>query len=391
MKKLSLLAALIVFCSCSSTADFAADMNFLQKHTRTVVLESAESRAIVAPQLQGKIMTTSAAGEGGRSFGWINRELIASGKIEKHINIHGGEDRLWIGPEGGQFAVFFKPGSKFELSDWQTPAAFDSEPFELVSQQADACVLRKQMKLQNYSGTQFDLRVDRKISLLSKKQTETMLDITLPEGIDSVAVESDNSITNTGQQTWTRESGLLSIWILGMYTAGEKNTVVIPYRKDATGTVVKDDYFGKIPGERLNVTDKAVLFKGDAKSRGKIGINRFRATPYIASYDADAGVLTIVQYSLDTMARDYVNSAWEQQKQPYAGDVINSYNDGPNEKGESFGNFYELESSSAAAALKPDESLRHVHRTFHFQGSTELLNEITKETLGLELEEMQLK
>jgi hypothetical protein len=36
-------------------------------------------------------------------FGWINRKLIASRKIQPHINVFGGEDRFWIGPEGGQF------------------------------------------------------------------------------------------------------------------------------------------------------------------------------------------------------------------------------------------------------------------------------------------------
>jgi len=33
-------------------------------------------------------------------YGWINRELVASGKRQKHINAFGGEDRFWLaGPE----------------------------------------------------------------------------------------------------------------------------------------------------------------------------------------------------------------------------------------------------------------------------------------------------
>jgi len=38
-------------------------------------------------------------GAHGFSFGWINRELIASGKAMPHINPYGGEERLWLGPE----------------------------------------------------------------------------------------------------------------------------------------------------------------------------------------------------------------------------------------------------------------------------------------------------
>ena len=45
----------------------------------------------------------------------------------------------------------------------------------------------------------------------------------------------------------------------------------------------------------------------------------------------------------------YVNSAWAQQSDPYGGDVINAYNDGPTAPGKpSLGGFYEIETSSPA-------------------------------------------
>ena len=81
-------------------------------------------------------MTSTAGGDAGLSFGWINRELIASGKLQPHINVFGGEDRFWLGPEGGQFSIFFAKGAKFELADWFTPAAIDTLPFQVVSQSA---------------------------------------------------------------------------------------------------------------------------------------------------------------------------------------------------------------------------------------------------------------
>ena len=78
-------------------------------------------------------MTSTAEGDAGFSFGWINRELIASGKILPHINAFGGEERLWLGPEGGQFSIFFRKGKSFVYEDWQTPAFLDTAPFELIS------------------------------------------------------------------------------------------------------------------------------------------------------------------------------------------------------------------------------------------------------------------
>jgi hypothetical protein len=80
---------------------------------------------------------------------------------------------------------------------------------------------------------------------------------------------------------------------------------------------------------------------------------------------------------------------WEIQKDPYSGDVINSYNDGPAEPGaKPLGPFYELETSSPAAALPPGGSLSHIHRTFHFEGSIEDLDKLCQATLGVPLQEV---
>jgi hypothetical protein len=77
---------------------------------------------------------------------------------------------------------------------------------------------------------------------------------------------------------------------------------------------------------------------------------------------------------------------WEQQARPYGGDVINSYNDGPLGPGQPpLGPFYEIESSSPAAALAPGASLEHVHRTIHLQGDDVDLEAIAKGVLGVSL------
>jgi hypothetical protein len=81
---------------------------------------------------------------------------------------------------------------------------------------------------------------------------------------------------------------------------------------------------------------------------------------------------------------------WELQKQPYGGDVVNSYNDGPAEPGaKPLGPFYELESSSPAAGLGPGENITHVHRTIHLQGSAESLSPIAEKVLGATVDQIQ--
>ena len=53
------------------------------------------------------------------------------------------------------------------------------------------------------------------------------------------------------------------------------------------------------------------------------------------------------------------------------------------------GPFYELETSSPAAALKPGETMRHVQQTLHIQGTIEQLDPIARRLLGVGLEQIR--
>ena len=149
-----------------------------------------------------------------------------------------------------------------------------------------------------------------------------------------VAFASDNQITNTGEAAWAKETGLLSIWILGMFNPSPETTIVVPFKpgpESELGPAVNDAYFGKVPADRLVVREEEgiLFFSGDGAFRSKIGISPMRAKPFAGSYDAAAGVLTVVHLTIPEGAKDYVNSMWELQEDPFAGDVVNSYNDGP--------------------------------------------------------------
>ena len=374
---------------------FGDDLKFLKKHTDVVVLsdETGDGQVTVVPKMQGRVMTSTAGGLDGFSFGWINRELVASGKFVEHMNVFGGEDRFWLGPEGGQFSIFFKNGVPFDLEHWFTPAPIDTEPFELVSKSKSRVILKKDMQLENYSRTVFNLRVNREVQILKQDKAVELLGITPANKVKMVAYESINRVTNTGEKAWEKETGLLSIWILGMFNPSPATTVVIPFKagpEDKLGAAVNDAYFGKVPADRLVVKDGVLFFSGDGQYRSKIGLSPQRAKPTLGSYDAVNQVLTIVQYNKPRGTLSYVNSMWELQDEPYKGDVVNSYNDGPPEPGaEPLGPFYELETSSPAAALKPGETISHVHRTFHLQGPEADLNTIAMATLGVTTEEIK--
>src|ERR1700722_8315013 len=145
---------------------FGYDMKWVGRFDRyMVILQSGRSKIIVSPKFQAKVFSSTAAGDSGSSFGWVHYDAFQR-PLDPHMNAYGGEDRLWLGPEGGKFSLFFPPGAKMEFANWKTPAAFDSEPWDVVSHTDQSVDLRKDMQLVNYAGTHLNLNVDRQITIL---------------------------------------------------------------------------------------------------------------------------------------------------------------------------------------------------------------------------------
>ncbi|MCP4975322.1 MAG: hypothetical protein GY931_04100 [Maribacter sp.] len=234
--------------------------------------------------------------------------------------------------------------------------------------------------------------MDRRIRLIGADEAARELGMNFPEGIQMVGFESKNVLTNTGKNTWDKQSGMLSIWILSMLNSTDETNVIIPFRtgdESELGKMVTDDYFGKVPENRLMVMDSVLLFKGDGKQRGKIGISPYRALPFIGSFDAKNKVLSVAKFTLPEGKTDYVNSEWVHQEYPFAGDAVNAYNDGPLEDGTQLGPFYELESSSPAADLKPNENIVHKHQTYHFEGDEKALDQLARQLFGIALDDLK--
>jgi hypothetical protein len=397
MRRALFLAAILAATSCGRREEpepkmntFGDDLAFLREHQDVIELSdpSGNARLAVVAEYQGRVMTSTSGGLQGASYGWLNREAIAGKERKPHINVFGGEDRFWLGPEGGQFSIFFAAGDPFDLDHWQTPEPIDWGAWELVEKDQTRARFRKSIALVNYAGTKLVLEAERTIRLLGAGES----DFEVGGSTRAVAFESENVIANAGDAPWTKETGLLSIWILGMFNPSRETTIVLPFvegPESKLGPIVNDAYFGKVPADRLVVKGSVIYFRGDGLHRSKIGISRARVRETVGSYDRSGKVLTLVQYGLPENATDYVNSMWEIQEEPYRGDVVNSYNDGPPAPGaKPLGPFYELESSSPAARLAPGERLTHVHRTFHFEGAEEELDRIARAALGVSLAEI---
>ena len=372
---------------------FEDDLAFLQKHGPVILLESkAGGRVAVSAKYQGRVMT-SAVAKGSSSLGFVHRAFIEKGQTGTPFDNYGGEDRFWFGPEGGQFALYFPPGAPFKFDKWQTPTAMQEGPWPIKEQGPAHVVFERDMKLSNYAGTPFELTVTRTVRLLSAEDVAARIGALLPKEVKWVAFETENRITNTGARAWTKDKGLLSVWILGMYRPSPDARVVIPFDPRGQGDIVNDRYFGKVPPDRLRIDrDNGVLvFSCDGQYRSKLGLGPARAKPMLGSFSPSAHLLTLVQFDKPEGGPagtfpDYVNSMWEVQSNPFGGDVVNSYNDGPTEPGKpSLGGFYELETSSPAAALAPGAALSHTHRTLHIVGGDAEFEILSKKAFGVPL------
>jgi hypothetical protein len=369
--------------SSSSAPSFADDLAFLKAHGAVHVLESGDgARVALSAKYQGRVMT-SAVEPSGQSFGWINRDFISAGKTGTQFDNYGGEDRFWLGPEGGQFGLYFPPGKPFTFDTWQVPKSLQEGAWEMTEATPTRAVFKHALTITNWSGTTFTMDVERTVMLVPAPAAE---------GVRTVAFETINKITNRGKVAWKRDTGLPSVWILAMFAPSPDARVVIPFDTAPKGTpIVNDAYFGKVPADRLAVReDKGFLvFAGDGKQRGKIGVGPARSKPVLGSYSARAKLLTVVQYDKAKPNAPYVNSMWEQQKAPYSGDVVNSYNDGSPGPGKPpLGGFYEIETSSPGAELAPNESLTHTHRTLHAVGEPPALAPLSQKLLGIPLSEL---
>jgi len=373
---------------------FDDDVAFLKKYSEVIELTSPDGKARVAvmPALQARVMTSTAGTPDNTSFGWINRPFFEAGDTSVHMNAFGGEERIWLGPEGGQFSIYFAPDSAFTFENWHTPRLIDLDPWDVTSRKEHSATFTKSATLTNYSRTVFNLKLNREVKVLSARDLEEMQLLPADTNVSFVAYQTINDLQNAGLEQWIKEKGLLSIWLLGMFNPSPGVTMVIPFEPGShiPGPIVSDDYFGKVPTERLKVSDSVIFFRGDGEYRSKIGLNARRAKGIMGSYDATTRTLTIVKYSTGEPDDVYVNSKWEIQRNPYSGDVVNAYNDGPPAPGaKPMGPFYELESSSPARELKPGESVRHVQTTVHFQGDDAQIDNLARRLLGTTLGEIK--
>ena len=371
---------------------FGYDLNYLSKRDSLIVLKSGDGKAqvIVSAKYQAKVFTSTANGEEGNSLGFVNHKFFDAGVIDEHMNGFGGENRLWLGPEGGQYSIYFKPGKEQVFDNWHTPKAIDIEEWKVSNVTPEEALFTKDVELENYRGSTLNIAIERKVSLVSDAEIVSKLGIALPDGVNAVAYATDNKITNKNDFEWTNKTGTVCIWMLDMFNPSDSAVTVVPYNtgdEKQLGALATTDYFGEIPADRLKAENGTLYLKTDGKFRSKLGMNAKRTKAIAGNYDPISKRLTVITFDVDPSAV-YLNQEWNPGKNPLIGDALNAYNDGPLEDGSIMGPFLELESCSPAAFLKPGESLSHTHNVYHFVGEDAALSPICEKLLGVNINQV---
>ena len=74
---------------------------------------------------------------------------------------------FWLGPEGGQYSIYFKGSDSFVYKNWQVPAVIDSIPYDVAQSQIKSRIYSKATP-QIIAALFFNINIERSVSLLKQ-------------------------------------------------------------------------------------------------------------------------------------------------------------------------------------------------------------------------------
>ena len=361
--------------------NFEQDLHFIRQYEKPIVLSSHDglSQLVISTKHQGRVLTSTATGASGYSYGWLNYEALSNNKSGV-----GGEDRFWLAPIGSQYSIYYPKSKPLVESSWRVPKHLNTGAAILVKQTRSLVSYQKSIQVENYLGTRFSTELTREIKLLNRKEIMQKLGVEFTKAIRSVGFESRNKLTNKGDD-WQLDTGMVTPWLLGMFKGNDTTVAIFPLKAKHGETPAISTYLYPLNKQRLIVAPEQMFFRVDGKYRSKIGIKSANTLPIMGYYDASNSALTIVTFSFEDAAR-YPDAEEGILKTPYQGDVINSYNHGAMDGSLlTHSSFFELESSAKLVPLKTGESISHSQQTYHFSGAKGELDIISSALLGISL------
>ena len=366
-------------------------------------LVAGDRRVLVVPELNGDVITATAGGAAGTAFGWMNPAFYADGYDDRVFRNPGALNRWWVGPEGGRWSFFHSPHREQKLERWRVPRAINRGAMEVRETRGSQLVMQGSYSLDNWQRTPFSIWVQRTVELLDNDGTWGILGLDpRVHGASVVGLRTHDCIANTGEKTWSNQTGLISLWVLSQFPQGERGVILLPFKTGnpkQLGPMPKTDFFGPLSAEQCVVDERGCVFLRSCSSAGfcgQIGVCPERATGWQAALqhygDPSQDLLFVVHAELCSgLGRmNYLSNVWDPAADPREGEAEYCYTDTGSALG-GYGYFGELETVSPAKQSDPCKSPEarnlhaHVHTIFVMQrGDSGNLEEIAAALFGID-------
>ena len=406
--------------------------------TKTKVLELCNeygARVAVCPDWNGRVMTSSADGLDGDSFGMINVPGIERGDDDDSYRFLGGEDQFTLSPEGGPFSLYFAfdpEASAVRKCQVAPPIGYHEGRFDVdFAPPTPSIRMRRNLRMMNLAGARFDFDIVRTVRLTDDADFcplygEAVASALEQQDLSYVSYQTVNTLVNRGG-TLSKNSGLVSIRLRSMFNSTPHHVIVVPFKpgsEEELGPSVCVDFFGMAPHGRLRVLDNIALLRADGRYRCQIGVSRKRSLPCIGAIDLRNGVLSLVSFEMppDPAGYDYLSNEYCEtvshttcdfvrtrefyfseflpspreeppilelapEDNPYSGEVLRAYSSGPSgPEDRPGGAYYEFNTFSPAYALNTNESFSHVQYTTHINADRETLEFLLRSLFHADLD-----
>ena len=194
------------------------------------------------------------------------------------MNVFGGEDRFWLGPEGGQFALYFRPGDPFDLDHWQVPRGVRLGRMGRRDPVGNRGPFHKHMTLVNYSRTPFDIDVERTVRMLGAAAMPPRS----PGSLRHSASAWSRSNRRTTSRTAERRPGSTDVGprirldprAVQPGADDDDRDPVRPGPRRRSDRSSTTRYFGKVPRDRLSVATGSSSSAATASSAARSACRR---------------------------------------------------------------------------------------------------------------------
>jgi hypothetical protein len=360
---------------------YTQDVERLRSQHGTVIeLQAGNRRVAVVPGQLGAVADWTNDGDHGLSLAYVSQQS----------DILGGE-HLWLGPEGGSCSVFFAPGQEQNRSNWRPP--FTPAAMKFTTSRGKLITMSSEMTVTSCRGVPFECGITRAVEILDPPQAGRDFGLkSLRADVGAVAWQITNTLENRDQRAWSLETGgLICLWDLVQLPQSGRCVSIAPFRdgpENELGPLPTRDYFDPLSDEEAVIVSEknCMVLRNRGGRRGKRGVSGRRSRGVMGSYDALAGVLTLIRVTEETAGGEpsWLNNHWG-SGEAFGGDALQFYTD-PNPTGAT--GLFELEGFGQAALLAHGEKISLNLELLQVLGSQQELSDCAGQVFGLALKEI---